>query len=191
MVRQLYQTTFCKCLNPNFRINLNYFILFYFILPITSKYGIFFFGFFRNEVLHGGELLKIRGLCRNKQTHSSSSLSETNSLHYGLNETGCEKTIYDQHTDRDRDRERDRDRDRDRVGSSAIIKESPVIVTSPQHMGNASTTTTHKPSSSSLSSSSATSGSGLCVTDSDIPKRVKTNSTTKFPQPVKHTIFSR
>lgn len=110
----------------------------------------------------GGELLKIRGLCRNKQPQSSSSLNETNSMHYGSNES-CDKSIYDQHADRDR------------IGSSAIIKESPVIVTSPQHMGGASTTTTTlKPSSSSLSSSSAaTSGSSICATEPEIPKRVK------------------
>lgn len=113
----------------------------------------------RNEVLHGGELLKIRGLCRNKQTHStsSSSINESTSLQYAPAESGCEKSIYDPHTDR--------------MSSSAIIKESPVIVTSPQHLG---VSAAKPPSSSSASSSSATSSApALCsTTDQEISKRV-------------------
>lgn len=77
---------------------------------------------FRNEVLHGGELLKIRGLCRNKQAHSTPSMNESSSLHYSTNEAACDKTIYE-HTDR--------------TGNNAIIKESPVVVvTSPQHLSS-------------------------------------------------------
>lgn len=124
-----------------------------------------FFSSCRNEVLHGGELLKIRGLCRNKQAQPTSSMNETSSLHYSsavaAAETVCDKTLYDQHNER--------------MGNNnnAIIKESPVIVTSPQHMGNA--TTTHKPTSSSSSSTSSatTSGPGLCPPDQDNPKRVR------------------
>lgn len=110
-------------------------------------------------MLHGGELLKIRGLCRNKQAPTASTMSETSSLHYASTETGCDKSMYDQHSDR--------------MVSTAIIKESPVIVTSPQ-LGNA--VTTHKPSLSSSSSSSssiAASGSNLCTNDQDISKRVQ------------------
>lgn len=132
--------------------------------------GCVFFVFLSNEVLHGGELLKIRGLCRNKQTHStattttattttgasSSSMNEISSLNYSSGgETGCDKSMYELQTDR--------------TGSNAIIKESPVIVTSPQHMGSS---VTHKPSSSSISSAS-TSGSSLCQSDPEIPKRVR------------------
>lgn len=114
---------------------------------------------YRNEVLHGGELLKIRGLCRNKQAHSASSMNESSSsLHYASTEAACDKNIYE-HTDR--------------TGNSAIIKESPVVVvTSPQHLGG-----THKTSSlssASSSSSATTSGSGLCQTDPDLSKRVNT-----------------
>ncbi|XP_031640915.1 broad-complex core protein isoforms 1/2/3/4/5 isoform X2 [Contarinia nasturtii] len=127
-----------------------------------------------NEVLHGGELLKIRGLCRNKQTQStttttttaataaapatapSSSMNETSSLHYSSGgDTGCDKSMYELHTDR--------------TVNNAIIKESPVIVTSPQHMGS-SASVAHKPSSSSTSSA-IPSGSSLCQSDPDIPKR--------------------
>lgn len=102
--------------------------------------------------------MKIRGLCRNKQAQQpATSLSESSAMHYSSGETTDK--IYDQHTDR--------------IGNSAIIKESPVIVTSPQHPSNQ-----HKPSSSSSSSSSSTSSvataaiaSGLCP-DSDLSKRV-------------------
>ncbi|XP_055318508.1 broad-complex core protein isoform X2 [Sitodiplosis mosellana] len=118
-----------------------------------------------NEVLHGGELLKIRGLCRNKQAQQpTSSLNESSSLHFSSSsavpvETVCDKIMYDQpHTER-------------MANNNAIIKESPVIVTSPQHMGNASVA--HKPTSSSSSSTSSaiTSVSGLCPPDQDISKR--------------------
>lgn len=114
---------------------------------------------YRNEVLHGGELLKIRGLCRNKQAQSAASMNESSSLNYTPTDPGCEKSVYDQHTDR--------------IAGSAIIKESPVIVTSPQHLG--STSATHKPSSSSSSSSSSstsTSGPIICPTDQEMSKRV-------------------
>lgn len=117
-------------------------------------------------------MLKIRGLCRNKQAQpttasSSSSLNESSSLHYSsavATETVCDKTLYDQHNER-----------MGNNNNNAIIKESPVIVTSPQHMGTASAS--HKPSSTSslsTSSSAATSGSGLCPPDhQDIPMAKK------------------
>lgn len=115
----------------------------------------------RNEVLHGGELLKIRGLCRNKQAHStSSSINESSSLQYAPPESGCEKSIYDPHTDR--------------MSSSAIIKESPVIVTSPQHLGASAISATHKPPSSSSSSSTSSSSATTSAptVDQEISKRV-------------------
>lgn len=114
-------------------------------------------------MLSGGELLKIRGLCRNKQAQPTSSLNESSSLNFSSSsipvDTVCDKTMYEQHTER-------------MGNNNAIIKESPVIVTSPQHMGNASAT--HKPSSSSSTLTANTSGSGLvCPPDQDIPKRVR------------------
>lgn len=114
-----------------------------------------------NEVLHGGELLKIRGLCRNKHTNSMTSVNDTTtaatttSSHYIPNESTCEKSLYDQHMERLSNNTSN--------CNLSIIKESPVIMTSPPHIGSA--TIGHK-------SSSASTTPGLCVVEPDIPKRV-------------------
>lgn len=113
-----------------------------------------------NEVLHGGELLKIRGLCRNKHTNSMTSVNDTTtatttSAHYIPNESTCEKSLYDQHMERLSNNTSN--------SNLSIIKESPVIVTSPPHIGSA--TIGHK-------SSSASTTPGLCAVEPDIPKRV-------------------
>lgn len=100
-----------------------------------------------NEVLHGGELLKIRGLWRNKTpaTESSSSSSATQYMSSvepkgtKVDNDGClygsgEKSLYDHHV-----HERN-------ANNLSIIKESPVIVTSPN--SHLSAGTAHKSLSS-------------------------------------------
>lgn len=120
-----------------------------------------------NEVLHGGELLKIRGLCRNKHTNSMTSVNDTTtatataptrttSAHYIPNESTCEKSLYDQHMERLSNNTSN--------SNLSIIKESPVVMTSPPHIGSA--TIGHK-------SSSASTTPSLCTVEQDIPKRVR------------------
>lgn len=89
-----------------------------------------------NEVLRGGELLKIRGLWRNNQTNESNACSTphsqppkiidpiVSSTKDGLPTIGAEKSVFEH-------------RLTERIppvvaGCSAVIKESPVIVMSPQ-----------------------------------------------------------
>lgn len=111
-----------------------------------------------NEVLHGGELLKIRGLCRNKHTNSMTSVNDTTTIpsaHYIPNESTCEKSLYDQHLERLSNNTSN--------SNLSIIKESPVVMTSPPHIGSA--TIGHK-------SLSASTTPGLCAVEPDIPKRV-------------------
>lgn len=110
-----------------------------------------------NEVLHGGELLKIRGLCRNKHMSTvGETSSSTATTHFLPTETmsTCEKQIYEhpQHTERINNNSN---------GNLSIIKKSPVIVTSPPHMSSAAALT-HK--------SSTTPG---CTNEQEIPKKVK------------------
>lgn len=113
-----------------------------------------------NEVLHGGELLKIRGLCRNKHANSVSSVNDS-ATHYLPNESTCEKTMYDHHLERLSNNTSN--------SNLSIIKESPVIMTSPPHLGNASSIG-HK-------SSSASTTPGLCTAEPEIPKRVNLHCT--------------
>lgn len=83
-----------------------------------------------NEVLHGGELLKIRGLWRNKQQSTESS----SSAQYQSTDSVCtkdgqqlygDKSIYEHGQER-------------AANNLSIIKESPVIVTSPTHIASVS-----------------------------------------------------
>lgn len=119
-----------------------------------------------NEVLHGGELLKIRGLCRNKHSNSVSSINDTlsssSSTHYLPTESTCEKTMYDHQLERLSSNTSN--------GNLSIIKESPVVVTSPPHIANTGTSITHKSSASASASASTT--PGLCTSEQEIPKRV-------------------
>lgn len=81
-----------------------------------------------NEVLRGGEVLKIRGLWRNSNESSASTSSSVSSGHHSLKMDHCttlkenpvivEKPVYENRPERS--------------NSSAVIKESPVIVMSPQ-----------------------------------------------------------
>lgn len=104
-----------------------------------------------NEVLHGGELLKIRGLWRNKTPSNESSNSSANAPQYmstsvdgkstkGGDNDGClysDKPLAYEHPVHERN-----------ANNLSIIKESPVIVTSPTtHL---STAVTHKSLSSTV-----------------------------------------
>lgn len=100
-----------------------------------------------NEVLHGGELLKIRGLWRNKTPSNESNSSSANTQYMPsadakstkIDNDGClygDKPLsYEQHPVHERN-----------ANNLSIIKESPVIVTSPTtHLSAA---VTHKSLSS-------------------------------------------
>lgn len=89
-----------------------------------------------NEVLHGGELLKIRGLWRNKTPSNESNNStqympsaEAAKSTKGIDNDGClygDKPMSYEHPVHERN-----------ANNLSIIKESPVIVTSPTHLSAA------------------------------------------------------